>query len=301
MSPATLVSVYLPTRNRAALLPAAIDSVLGQTHCSLELIVVDDDSQDDTADVIARAAARDSRLRPIRLAPAAGACAARNAAIAAARGEFITGLDDDDLMLPGRIRALLAAWRDERAFICSGWLVAREGWVRPMSTRHELIDIDALLGGNVVGNQVLTRTLRLRAVGAYDRAMVASQDHDVWTRLVLRYGPAERIAAPTLLVRQYAARERTSAPGRAGEGARQYLERYGERMSPAQRRSMELTALIAARQPLRAADAWPFLRPPTSRALIGYLLRERMPGLAHALDRLLGWRYARRMPPLVRG
>jgi glycosyltransferase involved in cell wall biosynthesis len=296
-----LVSVYLPTRNRAALLATAIDSVLAQQHASLELIVVDDDSQDDTSAVLASAAARDRRLRSIRLEPAAGACAARNAALAAARGEFITGLDDDDLMLPERIAALIAAWRDERAFLCSGWLLDRDGWIRPVATRPALIGLGALLAGNVVGNQVLTRTARLREVGGYDRAMVASQDHDLWTRLVIRFGSGERLAAPTLIVRHYAARERLSTPGRAGQGARQYLERYRERMNPAQRRSMELTAIIAARGALTAAEVWRFLQPPTARSLAGYLLRKRLPMLARALDRLRGWRYARRSPPLVHG
>ena len=296
-----LVSVYLPTRNRAELLAAAVESVLAQRHTALELIVVDDASEDETPAVLARAAARDPRLRLLRLTPAAGACAARNAAIAVARGEFITGLDDDDLMLPARIETLLGAWREPRAFLCSGWLLARDGWMRSVATRPRLIGLEALLAGNLVGNQVLTRTARLREVGGFDLAMVASQDHDLWTRLVLRYGPGERIAAPTLIVRQQLWRERLSTPGRAGEGARQYLERYRARMNPAQRRSMELTAIIAAGRVPAAAECWRYLLPPTTRALAAHLLRERAPALVHALNRLRGWLHARRTPPAVHG
>ena len=112
MADSPLVSVYLPTRNRAEQLPRAIRSVLRQDCPNLELLVVDDASTDLTSEVLARFAARDSRVRIFRQPVPSGAPAARNRAIREARGEFLAGIDDDDLMLPTRLSSLLDAYQD---------------------------------------------------------------------------------------------------------------------------------------------------------------------------------------------
>jgi glycosyltransferase involved in cell wall biosynthesis len=104
-----LISVILPTHNRAALLPRAIRSVLAQSHRELELIVVDDCSSDDTPQVVAAIA--DPRLRYLRLTHSHHAAGARNAGIAAARGEFIAFQDDDDLWFVEKLEKQLATLR----------------------------------------------------------------------------------------------------------------------------------------------------------------------------------------------
>src|SRR5262245_7829489 len=88
------VRIVLPTYNRAALLPRAIRSVLRQTYSDFELIVVDDGSEDATADAIQCFA--DPRLRYLRLPSNRGAGAARNAGIRMARAAFIAFQDSDD-------------------------------------------------------------------------------------------------------------------------------------------------------------------------------------------------------------
>ncbi len=96
-----LVSVVIPSYNSAATLAATLDSVIGQTWPRLEIIVVDDGSTDDTAQVLARYA---PRVRGLRQANG-GLAAARNAGCAAATGTFIALLDADDLCEPERIGA----------------------------------------------------------------------------------------------------------------------------------------------------------------------------------------------------
>lgn len=102
-----LVSVVLTTFNRSALVLPAIESVLGQTFRDLELIVVDDCSTDDTADVVQRVA--DPRLRIVRHETNLGLAAARNSGIHAARGRFVCFLDDDDEWRRDKLTAQLAA------------------------------------------------------------------------------------------------------------------------------------------------------------------------------------------------
>lgn len=108
---APLVSVVLPTRNRAELLRRSLGSVLAQTHRDFELIVVDDASDDGTPALLA--ALSDPRVRVLRRERNAGAAAARNAGIALARGELLAFQDDDDIWLRHKletqVRALAAS------------------------------------------------------------------------------------------------------------------------------------------------------------------------------------------------
>jgi glycosyltransferase involved in cell wall biosynthesis len=102
-----LVSVIMPTRNRAELLKRSIASVLAQTYRNLELIVVNDASTDHTREALA--AVPDPRVRVIHREKNAGAAAARNAGIAAARGDLVSFQDDDDFWLVQKLEKQVAA------------------------------------------------------------------------------------------------------------------------------------------------------------------------------------------------
>jgi Glycosyl transferase family 2 len=100
-----LITVVLPTRNRAAMLPRAIASVQAQVYPNWELVIVDDESTDATPEVLE--ATDDPRVRSLRV-PHGGCCAARNAALDVAKGEIVAYLDDDNTMHPLWLKAL--AW-----------------------------------------------------------------------------------------------------------------------------------------------------------------------------------------------
>lgn len=264
------VTVYLPTRNRSGLLREAAASVLAQSQGDLELIIVDDASEDDTLQAAAELARRDPRVRCFRQSSPQGAPAARNRALAEARGRFITGLDDDDLMLPQRLASLLAAHDDRYAFTCSGFFHQRGGWRRPVFARERIIPLEALLHYNFVGNQALMLTERLRAIGGFDESLIASQDYDLWTRLVTRYGPARRIAGPSYVFREDASADSISASPRAGQGAAQFALKHAALMSPAQRRSQRLVQAIAAGRRIGLADLPGCFAPATAGVLLRY-------------------------------
>jgi hypothetical protein len=99
------ISVVMPTHNRAALLPRAVASVQAQHYADWELVIVDDDSHDETPQVLASLA--DPRIRSLRI-PHGGVCAARNAGLHAASGEVIAYLDDDNWMHPLWLKSV--AW-----------------------------------------------------------------------------------------------------------------------------------------------------------------------------------------------
>jgi len=109
-----LVSVIIPVYNVRFYLEEALDSVLHQTYGNLEIILVDDGSDDSSGEICDRYAERDSRIRVIRQEHQ-GPGAARNAALDVMQGEYAAFLDSDDAFLPEMIETLLTALERERA------------------------------------------------------------------------------------------------------------------------------------------------------------------------------------------
>jgi glycosyltransferase involved in cell wall biosynthesis len=107
-----LVSIVVPTFNRAYCLPRTLDSALGQTYGNLELIVVDDGSSDNTRELVVGGYGREPRVKYI-YQENRGVSAARNAGIRAAQGDYLAFLDSDDVWKP---------WKLELQVRCLGFL-----------------------------------------------------------------------------------------------------------------------------------------------------------------------------------
>ena len=103
----TLVSVGIPTYNRAAGLRRAAESVLSQTHAELELVISDNASSDDTAAVCAELCARDARVRCLRSESNRGPTANFNILYEAVSGEYAMVLSDDDWLEPDYLERCL--------------------------------------------------------------------------------------------------------------------------------------------------------------------------------------------------
>ncbi|HUA90627.1 MAG TPA: glycosyltransferase [Steroidobacteraceae bacterium] len=102
-----LVSVVVPTYNRAYCLPQALDSVLAQSYANLEIVLVDDGSTDDTRALVQQRWQHEPRVRYIHQ-PNGGVSAARNRGLREARGSFIALLDSDDTWMPWKLQAQIA-------------------------------------------------------------------------------------------------------------------------------------------------------------------------------------------------
>jgi len=122
-----LVSVIIPSYNRAHMVPEAMDSVWAQTYRPIELIVVDDGSTDDTREVVARwrerCAADDGFRVGYVYQPNSGLPASRNVGAIASRGAYLQFLDSDDYLHPDRFRRVL-----DRAASVPGFEVAVTGY-----------------------------------------------------------------------------------------------------------------------------------------------------------------------------
>jgi glycosyltransferase involved in cell wall biosynthesis len=184
-----LVSVVIPTFNRACTVIRSITSADAQTYPNLEIIVVDDHSSDDTVAQVEALGL--SRVRPvIRLPANQGGSAARNAGIDAANGEYIAFLDSDDTWEPQKIarqmQTLDAAgpeygvcYTAARFFDPSGRMTRVRPAIRQGSIRADL------LGLNWVGttSTVLVARHCLDQAGLFDPTMPSCQDWDLWIRL----------------------------------------------------------------------------------------------------------------------
>ena len=106
-----LVSVIIPTYNRAGLISRAIESVLAQTYSNFEIIVVDNASRDNTAEVVSLIA--DARLKFIRHDVNQGPAASRNTGLRNACGDYITFLDSDDEWLSQKLASQLDVFKEE--------------------------------------------------------------------------------------------------------------------------------------------------------------------------------------------
>lgn len=196
-----LVSIYMPTKNREALAAKAIASVLEQTYRNVELIVVDDGSTDGTPEMLARESARDARLRFFRNETSCGAPYSRNLAISNAKGEWITGLDDDDVFHASRIEAFVALWQileqSGEKFSCIFSQDIYDYETYTTTTRKSgNVEWRDLFEFNGVGNQIFTRTECVRSVGMFDTDMPAWQDLDLFIRVLKTHGPAKLLDAP---------------------------------------------------------------------------------------------------------
>jgi glycosyltransferase involved in cell wall biosynthesis len=117
-----LVSVVVPTHNRAQMVERCLEALAAQTYTAFEVIVVDDGSRDDTQQVLARFAQRHPQLALTLLKndPQRGANASRNRGISASRGSLIAFEDDDCEADPGWVAGLAASFVSERVGAVTG-------------------------------------------------------------------------------------------------------------------------------------------------------------------------------------
>jgi glycosyltransferase involved in cell wall biosynthesis len=179
-----LVSILLPVWNRAAALGTAIDSVVAQTLTDWELLVVDDGSADDVPAVLARYR-DDPRVRLLTL-PHGGVARARNAGIAAARGQYLAWLDSDDEFTPEHLRVLLAFM--QREGLRAGYdILELRNPAEPAQYRTLDGGWEYLQYANHIGQTVLVceRSL-LEEVGTYDESLPRTVDYDLILRIAAR-------------------------------------------------------------------------------------------------------------------
>jgi len=250
----------MPTHNRQGLLERAVNSVLEQTWSPLEIIIVDDASDDETPEYLNNLEKQYKNVQVIRNEVSHGAAVSRNIAIRQAKGEFITGLDDDDYWRPTRVERLMEEFEEGFSAICSYDRMVmndREAvWKKPT-----MIMLDDLLYYNRIGNQVLTKKEYLEAVGGYDEDLLSAQDYDLWIRLVLEFGPVRTVTQPLQVVNMEEDRERISTGEKKMEGYRRCYEKHEKWMSRSHKKYQAYRLKMAGDEPVSWLDLFQSVPP----------------------------------------
>ena len=196
------VTVVIPTRDRWRLLARnALPSALGQEAVACEVVVVDDGSRDGTHARLTELA--EPRLRVVRHERSLGVARARNAGIAAARGEWVAFLDDDDVWAPHKLRRQIDTAREASAGFAYGGVVSvsEEGVVNypfvlpdPDALLDELLARSSLPAGC---SNVIVRADLVRRLAGFDERLFQLADWDLWIRLAHESHAA---ACPDVLV-----------------------------------------------------------------------------------------------------
>ena len=179
---APCISVILPTFERAHLLPRSLRSVLAQTFSDWELIVIDDGSTDNTAEVVQDWQRKTSRLRYLHQTNH-GVGAARNLGIQHARGRYIACLDSDDEYLPKHLETRLRLLRRHRLDLVQGGVrVLGKDWTVDFFDPQRLVRLsDCIIGGTLFGKRDV-----FLALGGFGD-LNYGEDLDLWTRARRRF------------------------------------------------------------------------------------------------------------------
>lgn len=206
------VTIYITTYNRLSYLKRALNSVINQSYKNLEIIIVDDFSNDGTQQFLREISKLDNRIKIFLKEKNGGACESRNIAIQAAKGDYITGLDDDDYFLPNRIQNFIQNLNsdikailyfdnplvkvDQREDILPTTRTKLLNWLKPQKVYAQ-----DLLVSNYIGNQVFIKTDLLKKSGGFDELMPMWQDLECWYNILkVTKGYAKRLSNYTYVV-----------------------------------------------------------------------------------------------------
>ncbi len=246
------IAIIMANYNGARFIGAAIRSIIGQTLCSWELIVVDDASSDDSVAVAKRAAAGDPRIRIVAQRVNRGAGAARNCALDLVTARWIAIVDSDDLLPPQRLESLLRRAHITGATIIADNLLEFSQNARPRSFLPDRLCKEASwisLESFIRSNTLYSRTPPLGYLKPLIRA-------DVIRELDLRYDETLRIGEDyDFLIRLMARGYRMLL-----DPASVYFYRKHESSTSHRLRASDVTALIAADRRFAQRDV-PFPRP----------------------------------------
>jgi glycosyltransferase involved in cell wall biosynthesis len=185
------VSVLLPVYNGARFVSRAIESVLGQTYQKVELVIVNDGSQDNSAEVI-RPYLRDERVRYIEQVNR-GVAAARNRALREATGEFVGLIDQDDVWLPDKLNRQVQVFmaRPEVALVhCDALAIDKDDRfiaATPWGPRPEEVPgfVQLFVGNPVRACTALFRREAAVSAGGFDTSAAVNfaDEYDLWLRI----------------------------------------------------------------------------------------------------------------------
>ncbi|MGC4085032.1 MAG: glycosyltransferase family 2 protein [Vicinamibacterales bacterium] len=304
-----LVSIAIPTYNRATLVTRAIESVLAQTYPTIEVIVVDDGSTDTTVELLAPYVER-HKIRLVQHARNLGTMAAKNSGIDAMTGAFGGLLDSDDELLPDAVETLMQVFdaKGSQAGLVFGNCVdpSTGAWTGIGLRESSEVTFADVVTGRVRGE--FWGVWRLGVLGdrRFDPSLPGGSESLVWHELY-RHSRAFYVHA---LVRKYTRGGVDSVSRENLEPARlartramyeRYLDQFGDDMRRLAPRAYVKQVQLVALWHLLAGERVDGLRQLARASRVGASLQQHILGLGMALmpravlRRLFEWRYRRNL------
>lgn len=185
-----LISVIIPTYNRAHYIERALQSVLNQSYTNWEAIVIDNNSNDNTDEIINNF--HDYRINLLKIRNNGVIAASRNLGIRAAKGEWLAFLDSDDWWVSGKLEACISSNIDEVDIFYHHLKVVRQkpkiigfNTIKSRQLKKPII-IDILVGGNPICNSsvVVRKEIldQIRGINE-DKQIIGCEDYHTWIRI----------------------------------------------------------------------------------------------------------------------
>lgn len=218
-----MISIVIPTYNRGDLIKRSVESILKQSYQDIEIIVVDDNSSDDTADQIKEI--NSSKVKYYRLDKNRGACFARNYGVKKSSGEYIAFQDSDDIWDSSKLEKQLEYLISNNLDIvsCKIKIIGEEKETIFPENSH--IDIDEIYTKNKLSTQTLVGKKQCFLDTPFDERLPRFQDWDLAINLVKKYNVG---ILDEVLVDVYMQDNSISKnPGKAEKALQIFLEKYG--------------------------------------------------------------------------
>ncbi len=219
-----LVSVVITTKNRLQLLQRAISSVENQTYKNIELVIVNDASNDGTMEFLDNLKSINTRIvhNPTSLGPAG----AKNVGIQLAKGDYLTGLDDDDYFAKNRIEDFINHIDGKTSFLFTNYIFFDGTNKHKQINKKKTINFETLIKQNYVGNQVFILTEKIKNLNGFDETLEAWEDYDLWIRLVKKYGAAKCINNHSYFINQSNSHNRVTNTKQIAVACKQLVHKH---------------------------------------------------------------------------
>ncbi|PIJ42149.1 glycosyltransferase [Tatumella sp. OPLPL6] len=248
------ISVYITTQNRPQFLNRALNSLLHQSFKNFEVLICNDCSRaefsNEYKNIIDKFEGEFESLIYLENDKVEGACFSRNRLINIAKGDFITGLDDDDYFHKDRLKHFIEFENIEKYSFLSSSLSSVIDKID-----HELnihsgneITFESLKNSNVIGNQIFVSKEKLISVGGFDVQMPAWQDYDTWFRLTKVFGPSFKFEQVTMYLDNDDSRDRITTSSKAHQGYKRFILKHSSDLNYANLISLKYIDLINRRQ-----------------------------------------------------
>lgn len=205
------VTVLMAVRNGSRFLRTAIDSILSQSLTDFQFLIVDDESTDDTRQILRSYG--NPRIKVLSLERNVGQTAALNLGLRHAQSPWIARMDADDFSAPTRLEEQMQVLEADPGLACVGTAVwefqddpAVVETVRRRPEHHDQIRRAALYGAGMIHGSIVVRRAALLEVGAYDERYRYASDREMFIRLLRRH-PARNLNKPLLGIRRHPAQD----------------------------------------------------------------------------------------------